>query len=773
MMQFLRNYQRFFLIIITFVIIVSFSFFGTYSAVSTPQSEDIEAFVAVDGSSISQSEVDRMALFLSTDADDKLSLGGLWGPNFLNDGVIRKDLMATGIAQQLITHHRAELTEDLQTRLDKEKYYVPYAHPQAKFLSAEAAWSYFAPDLKSAYDQFKTLNDGASDQAIQARIYLFLAEKRFPHYALRHVLRYQESQYDWVNPDSALAEDDLFLFGHHTVDDWFGRNFVRLAARTVINGAKEAERRGYSVTKAEALADLKQNASDSYRRMEGSNEVILGGVNGYMQEQLRRMGMDNGQAVKIWRQVLLFRRLFHDTGSAVFSDALPYQQFQAYAKESVTVDLYRLPTELRFADFRTLAKFEAYLKAIAPSASQQLQLPTQFVSIDELVKKHPELVQKRYLVELIEADKQQLQSKVSVKETWAWEVDDQHWRELAQKFPDIGAAKGETVEDRYAVLDRLDEKTRAKIDAYARTAIVDQHPEWLEEMLASATPQKLVIAVRPKGGALKINGANDREALIKQLDAVALSTEDGSAKSSMKYSGDGIHHYKITIYQRSPNWEALTFAEANADNTLDLLLDGEMEPYYSKVRDSSHPEFRREDGKWKPYTEVRNDVAKVHLERLIKAVYEDAQQAGEKLLPNAATPEFAASHRFYHYMRGVRDTLSQHPDQVTVLTKQTNDQPESWTLSKPLVDQWKLLRDEQRTERGAADAGSGLAKAFQLKVGTWSDVATPINGDIRFFVLKHRGYEPNSRAVGQKMDEAQYLLGAESQRLLMDQLLSK
>lgn len=774
MLEFFRRYQRFFFMIITFVVIVSFSFFGTYGTLESPQAEDPVVFTAVDGTPIKQSEIDQMTLFLGTDADDKLAFGGAWGPNFLNDGVVRNDILTSGIGQQLIMHYRNQLKEELQTRLQKEKLYSPYIHPQAKFLSADAAWSYFAPDLKGAYDKMLQLPDGSSSDAVQARIYLFLAEKRFPHYALRHVLRYQEGQYQWITPDPNLDSEDLFLFSHHTLEDWFGRQFVQLSARTVIDGAKMAEQRGYVVTKAEALADLRQNAAESYRQMEGSNEVILGGVNGYMQEQLRRMGMDLSQATKVWRQVLLFRRLFHDVGSAVFVDSLPYKQFQSYAKESVAVDLYRLPPELRFSDFRTLAKFEMYLRSVSNSSSQQLPLPTQFLSAAEVVKKYPELVQKRYLVEIVEANKNQLQSKVPLKDTWAWETEPNNWGVLAEKFPDIGVTKPTDVDQRFLVLDKLDDKTRAKIDGFARAAIVDKHPEWLDEALSIATPTKTTLALRRKGGLSTIEGATDRDTLIQLLDNTPISTEENK-KAPLHYSGDGVHHYLIRVLERSPDWEVMTLAEANGDNTLETLLDAELEPYYTKVRDSSPQSFRREDGRWKQYSEVRNEVAQLYLDRLIKSVHEDAVKAGEKMLPDTPTAQFAASHRLYRPMRDLRDTLRQNPEQAAELTRQPDDVKKSDTLQsrKPLADQWKLLQGETRVERGLVDPATGLTEAFRLPIGSWSEVVTPVNGDLSFFVLKHRGYDPDPRALGKKMDEAQYLLGSEAQRLLMAELLGE
>ncbi len=77
-----------------------------------------------------------------------------------------------------------------------------------------------------------------------------------------------------------------------------------------------------------------------------------------------------------------------------------------------------MPESLRLSDFRSLQKFEAYLAAVSAKGAKQqvLDLPTQYLSLEEIQKAHPELVQKRYLVNVAEVSKQTLQGLVPVKD---------------------------------------------------------------------------------------------------------------------------------------------------------------------------------------------------------------------------------------------------------------------------------------------------------------------------------------------------------------------
>ena len=192
-----------------------------------------------------------------------------------------------------------------------------------------------------------------------------MQEKQFPAPLLKQVLRYQEQQYPWLPVDENLDYTDLSLYGYHTLEDWFGPRFVRLVAQFIMNSARVAEQKGYKVTKEEALADLLQHAATSYQQNQSNPNLGVANLQQYFDEQLRRLGMDQSKAMKLWREVLLFRRLFGDVGNAVVVDPFSIEKIQGYAKESVQGQLFELPEDLRFSNYRDMQKLEVYLNAVA------------------------------------------------------------------------------------------------------------------------------------------------------------------------------------------------------------------------------------------------------------------------------------------------------------------------------------------------------------------------------------------------------------------------
>ena len=738
MLEFFRKYQRYFFLIVTVVIIISFSFFGTYNSMGNMNYHEQVAFTAVDGTAVKRSELDQMTLFLGTDADDKILFGGLWGPNFLNDGVLAKDFVQSGLAAELALQYAGEITPDLDARLEKEKRFKSYVHPQAQFLSVENAWKYFAPNNRDVLEVLRNSPSAISSEALNARIQLYLAQKKFPAGAVRQVLMYQQNQASWITPDPNLPHADFSLFGYHTLSDWFGPRLIRLMSAFIINGAKVAEQKGYRVTKQEALADLKRNAEQSFVQNSNNSHVGVANSTEYFNEQLSRMSMDSNTAAALWQKVLLFRRMFQDAGSSVFVDPITFQTLNSFSKETVEGEIYRLPEALRFNSYADMLKFETYLASISarPEGEKELlSLPTKFYATAEIAKSTPSLVQKRYLLDVASIEKNTLQAKVSIKETWNWEVD--HWDKIQKKFPELSLKDVANRDERFKALDGLDEKKRSEVDAYARAEVVNTHPEWLTQALQDAPLKHMTLGLALKGGQVPFEGVSDREALMKVLDGAKLNAQDNALAA---YTADQSHFYKIVVVDRSPELEVVTFAEAQAGHLLD------------------------------------NVTAVPENEKLLNAIKTDyAASIAPVKAPDTFIKEISASLRLNNYVRTVLDKIKKDPKAETAYIHSApaveSGSTDKLTVRVSLADQWKLQKAPFSAERNAPNKELNLATAFAMQPGSWSAVQTPVSGDIHFFVLNKRGTDADGVALAQEVQAARTLLGDAAEQALLKELL--
>lgn len=782
MLEFFRTYQRIFFILITIVIVISFSFFGTYSALPTDNLQTDPAFRTVDGTTVTKAELNEMVLFLSTDINDKLLYGGAWGPNFLNNGAIRKLLLQTNIAEILATQFASDLSPDLEKRLAAEKRYTLYKHPQANFISTESAWAYFAPSMSSDYQTLQQAESPLTPEAFAARARLYLAEKNFSAPMLRQVLNYQENQLSWVQPDENLNRMDLSLFGYHTVEDWFGPRFINLAAEFIINSAKIAEQRGYHVSKSEALTDLIENANQSFKQNLRSPHLGVANSQEYFKEQLRRMGMDQSKAVKIWQTVLLASRLFGEAGSAIFVTPELFSNFVAYAKEPASGNLYQLPTELKLSDYRTLQKFELYLDAVTGRSTEEklsLQLPEKYLPANELSKKFPELVQQRYVLDIAQIDKNALQTKISVKETWNWEVEDANWTKLAKKFSDIGLKEATTRQERFAILEGLNDKARTRVDNFARGQILAQRPELITQALEAASATSMPIGLSLNGPAGKpFEGVEDVSTLIALLDQASenssvtlaeTTTEQQTANQKLaQFSGDQRHYYRIQVLEKLPGSAILTFAEANQQGILDNLLDRTLQKHYLEIREAQAEIFQKPDSTWKDLAEVKDAVADSYFAATLKAL--QAQENAEPKL----TGNSAASRRLSSHVKSIKAKVEADPqhEELYVKTANTEQTSENAPGIVTLEQQWQLEKRPFSIERSSNSEQINTIEALEMATNAWSPTINTPSGAI-FFYQKLESQPKKDALVLDKSLQEQQLLATEAQRLIASQLIDE
>lgn len=774
MLDFFRRYQWYFFLFITIMTVISFSFFGTYGSMSSNSWGEQLAFKAVDGTEVTRSDVDELALFLATDAEDKQFFGGAWGLNFLNDGVIRKDFLETGMAQELALAYKEDLQQSIDRRLDKEKKFTPYFHPEARFLSVENVWDYFAPQMKSHFEQLRASENGLDPASFDSRVKLYLAQKQLPPSTLRQVLRYQERQYSWLNPDPNLNQVDLSLFGYHTLEDWFGPDFSRLISEFIINTSILAEKQGYSVSKAEALSDLIRNTQQSYQQ--NLNNPLLGvrSPEEYFAEQLRRLNMDQARAVKVWRQVLLFRRYFQDAGATALVDNLTNRRVHEFANEKVTVDLYKLPEAFKIANFEDLQKFEVYLYAVAKqNKGDPLYLPTQFLALKDVEKKYPELVQKRYELEVAQASHNHLQARISLRELWNWELDDQNWAALTKKFPTLAVKEADNRDARFEVLDHLDATTRLIVDSFAKEAIVQEHPEWIDQALNSAKSEKIDIGLRVQGGKMPFAGLTEKEKrrdFINLLDNAELGAKVGLESPLYRFTADNKNYYRITVLNRAENPEILTFEEAQADGTLNDVLNRVVEKYYVTVRDQNPLLYQNENKEWKPLSAVKDLVVNQFFEKVIAALEPIQKDLVSDVEKASLSKDRSASFRFYEHLKGVKSNLETNPQQAEKWIK-SNVALNDKSLNS-LADQWKIEKKTVTFDRQNPNSSIHIDEALALSKDTWSALKVPSNGDLLFYQLRDRGVNVTEPKIfAKEIEQAQALLGAEAQRSLMLEVL--
>ncbi len=770
MLNFFRKHQKYFFIVITAAIVVSFCFFGTYGAMGQEDSPvDKEIGKGVCGKPMMQLEIASLSRLISSSALDRNSWEKEGMPNFLNDGVVEKDFLSNGLGVMLAQGYFDQLKEDLDQRIKKIHHFRPYVHPRSSLISVEGAWARFSPDLLQRFKMLKSKSDQLTTETFALMSQLYVDQAMVPPDILKQILMMQQNQLG-VAPDPLLANSDLALFGFKSMEDWFGPKFVSLLSQFILNAAQIAEERGYQVKTEEVRAELIQNIIQGYQQISKETHLSSEDVNHYFQTKSRSLGLDEAGVIHIWKKVMLFRRLFEDASSSILLDPLAYQQFDKYAKENARISLYQLPTSLHFADFRSMMKFQIYLEAVAQDPSglrKSLHLPAQFATLEQIEKRAPELVEKKFEIQWSTVSKEDLGKTISVKQTWNWESSALNWEKLQKNFPELAHLNATTDQLRIDALKNLDEKLRMKIDQFARAQMIEEQPEQIRSALHSAPVDTANVAIKMKGGQVplfgKIEVSDELVALLQNASLKSESPNEAAQRLSF-YSPDGNHFFCIQVLNKDAAKKVSAFADAVADGSLDRLLDKKLEEAYPDVRKKDPRYFQQNDGQWKPFKEVKDQIGRHYFADLLKTIeagyrtYYGILPGKEGELPLA----FYGNARLLTYMSDAAAILPTNPSSLDWVRSEQN--------ADDFATQWLLEKKVQVVDRSML-LGFSKDEIFTLKQDQWSKVKMGERGALALYCILEKGesFLPPVRSV----EQGHQILSYDAKRDLMQQVMQR
>lgn len=681
MLQFFRRYQKFFFVIVTFVIVISFSFFGTFQTFTEHHEiPDREIGKLIDGTPLMEQKLSGLNRLL----EHGLEEGGR-NANFLSDSLIHKEFILSGLAEILVNHCYDEFATELSERWKRIKNYVPYSHPYAPHINAKNVWNQMAPRINLLLEQVKEAPQEFSKEQVPLLFELYAAQADFPPPLLLQMLYYQQMQSNQVRPDPGLPTANVALFGFESIEDWFGSKFVEEVGKFILNAAIVARQEGYLVKKEEAEVDLLRNIYKGLKIFAQGEQPTNEQAYLAFQNQVRSLNLTEGKAIEYWLEVLLFKRLFHEVGEGIFLDRLALQQFKGFAKPCHVVRKYELPEELRFKDFLQMLKFQRYLEIVYEG--DYLDLPEKEKDPQVIRDDHPELVYKLFEIEVASVKKGEIATQIGLKQTWDWEIVEENFSALKKEFPPLAEKKCSSVSERREALDELNELVRLKVDNYARRALINAHPEWIESALVRAPKEKKQIKVRLKGGDSIFSG----ERFLGLLET--------ESEELQRFTVDNETFYSIRILEKGRGWHILSFEEACLDSTLDESLDILLETAHTEM------DFKE------PYEECKKEVA-------VK-VYGDLLGS----IGKQETLDDYALHRFDRYLEKMRNLVATNKEEFEKIQR---DSP--WALVQK--EEEVLMQDDIMREGEFSPVAS--SSFFQL-----IEKKEPIPSDEELAMLKN------------------------------------
>ena len=603
MLDFFRKYQRYFFFVIAVVIIVSFAFFGSYSAISSfERKKEIVVGKAVDGSKILYSDIEQLARLLSAE-----------------NNLVEKEFLKTGVAGRLATAYFEPLKKTWETQFDRAKRYRFYSHSTFAFHNARDLWERFSPGSVKLIEDFQK-REAVTPDFFESWAQLYSLQVQCSPEIIKRVLLYQQSQYH-IPPDQALLHDSCSLFGLRTMQEWFGRDFLELLSQFVLNGSAIAKQKGYTASRADAQEDLKAR---------------IGNL-----DALQAVGLRKDDAIRLWQKALVFLNYYKDMGSATLTDELAYRRMAEFKGEAAILEVYQPPEELRFRQVDELIAFEGYSRLACKRNANPLKAPEDLLPVETVEKNAPELVSSLYSIRFAEADKRKKGATLSLREIWNWQLQDSHWLELSAAFPEVGVG-----EDHFALLERLSPAKRSSVDEWTRLRMVDEHPEWIEQQLSQAEVAEKEIFLFSDGSC---EGMSIPKNASSFASFIQKSANGNALEAPVRYQLENGKVLSITDVKLVSEKKVLSFAEAKRFNRLNV--ERTLEQAYSKIRISLPTLFQTESGGWKPLSQVR--------ELAIREIFKDLFSSidREENISKKQPLEFYCTHRFSHAMREALESL--------------------------------------------------------------------------------------------------------------------
>jgi hypothetical protein len=567
MLRFFKKHQKLVFWIITVVIVVTFSFFGSYNVMSDhATNKDTIVTHSLDGKEIKQSEIQQMRYLIEYDHDTQVIAQGKI-INLFNPGVLMNDIIKPGIASYLLEKNFPILQKHFETNFARMQKANFYEHPRLSMVSSKSIWMDQAPMLYQHLQELQSMNKGDVKACLMA-LKLFQDQLQFPPFYLAKTLYYLQNQLSAYTglQDPELAQTDFSLFGYHSFSEWFGEDFMDLISEFIIQVAHKAESEKITVTDAEVKLALENNFKKGLEKFKlNAKDHPQFFDNGY-QYQLSLLHIPEPILIKTWKQVLLFEKYFKAHDTAVIQDNFTLKNYTQFAQEKVEADLYYLPQELHFKNIKDLASFQVYLLSVAKDFNKtSLELPKKFLSANELNKKHPELVEQEYTVEMSKLSLNDLMLAIGEKDLWKWQLEDKNFVLLQKEFPFL-ATQETTPEKRFEVLQKLSTDDRIALDQACRKKMVLQDENKILEKLNHQKMEKTSLVFFDNGNLSSLSEIQNPIKLKNLLD-------QNKNNSCVYYNdNDQMVYYSFKLIQKSP-MQVISYKKACDLQIMDNLVD--------------------------------------------------------------------------------------------------------------------------------------------------------------------------------------------------------
>ena len=357
-------------------------------------------------------------------------------------------------------------------------------------------------------------------------------------------------------------------------------------------------------------------------------------------------------------------------------------------------------------------------------------------------KKTPELIGVDYQAKVFAVDKREVALKASLKEVWAFEVEEATWAKLKEEFTALKGSFAKNREDRFAYLEKIDANERARIDSYARLMLVDQHSEWVKEALDCAKGEEKKLCL--SAGKIELPYIDDPIKLGTLFSSIPEAPE--TTLTQLQQFASKTAFFRFENIEKLSDAKIKTFAEAMNDRSLTKMVDKTLATEFAKLQ----------------LTQSKDQAAK-EFSLAVKEEIADALLVNIKKQIEKATDDLEGS--VWARRMGALSAKA-----LIDLQKDPNDP--SWLGSpeeSPLFAQFRMKRSEKQISRTVKEDWMSK-ESFVLDPNQWSSVHVAGDGGVVFMYVKNR--QANVEPIVEQLVAGRQILSSDVQRVLAEKILT-
>ncbi|NBU62808.1 MAG: hypothetical protein EBS28_03310, partial [Chlamydiae bacterium] len=327
------------------------------------------------------------------------------------------------------------------------------------------------------------------------------------------------------------------------------------------------------------------------------------------------LGLSEERFLESYKTLALFKRFLEIEKTKDLIDPLMAEKIAGFANQKADLDLFKMKDEVKLQSLEDLFKMQCYLEATTKVMQDRrnLKLDLEPISVEEVRKTAPELLQLHYGLNLKKLNLSEVSLSIPLKKMLKWQLEDENFYLLADEFKqvqDLGAIDDVS---RQNALEKLEAKVRFDVDNFSRRKMVLENKEILKSAFDKLSFERKDVEFLVSGSTQLFMGISQSREVIDRLE----NLEDQ---------------------------EIFTF-----DRQLDLLLERYLKARYPQVRILYRDQFEKE-GEWLPFDLVKGTLERIVFKDLLEAIEVSGGYKGKSL---TAPHQFYVDNRFKTHLDSI------------------------------------------------------------------------------------------------------------------------